>query len=289
MQIALIVKHHHLCPAALILHKENLFRIREHSIAFLVNHFGNLYIAICVDNVSVVKIVLYRSILLLTLLFVLLTLHLGRFKSLGFLCILEILQVLKRHRSILHIAIHGDHCRAITIISKYFVGMLVAFCVRNGKRCPLAYRSVYDSCLLAYSLLLCISNRLIPRLFCIDFLTQSCEMHSITMLYLARFRVVVQYHIIALRHIDGAILVYRYITADDIHTIVFLSFRCLNGRIAHRTPAFVGSHISLASCFLCRLVYLVISIVYNTLIFCVRCLIVIDKVVELIILACERF
>ena len=167
--------------------------------------------------------------------------------------------------------------------------MLVAFCVRNGKRCPLAYRSVYDSCLLAYSLLLCISNRLITCLLCIDLLTQGCETHSITMLYLARFRVVVQYHIIALRHIDGSILVCRYITADDIHTIVFLPFRCLDGRIAHRTPAFVGCHISLTSSFLCRLVYLVISIVYNTLIFCVRGLVVIDKVVKLIILACERF
>ena len=83
--------------------------------------------------------------------------------------ILELLQVIERHRYLhslsihklcRYIAVYCNHCRAVTVVSKYLIGVLVPLLIGYGKLTADINLAVYDSCHLTDSLLLGFVHRL---------------------------------------------------------------------------------------------------------------------------------
>ena len=99
--------------------------------------------------------------------------------------------------------------------------MLCTICISNRELGAYIYSSVNDTSNLLDSILFCISYRLSLHIISRKFFTQFSKHQRISMFYTIRCRIVVENHIIAITHINGAIIMSSNITADNIHTIVF--------------------------------------------------------------------
>ena len=161
------------------------------------------------------------SLLGFTFLLHLFSLSLGSFQSLLVFQVFHLLQVCKRIRILHHVTIYRDSSSTITIVSQHLIGMFSTISISHIELGANFNGSINDASHFLDSILFCISYRLILHIISRKFFTQFSEHQRISVFYTIRCRVKVEDHIIAITHINGAIIMSSNVTTNNVHTIVF--------------------------------------------------------------------